>query len=274
MVAVWLIIVLAVVQGVLEWLPVSSEGQLVLILTWLSESENALAIALFLHIGTMFAVLAKFWRDFLLLLGVEIKKQNKVEEKMNKQEQVEAEIKTDQKQELPLKERQKFLWKFILLATLATGVIGVPLYFLVKFVLQEGQLLEFANGAITGGDIITILIGVFLIGTGIFILVSKRKTARKSLFEMTTLEILIVGAIQGLAVIPGVSRSGSTIGTMLVEGVDEEDSLRGSFLLSVPAVIGANILTIIIDLIQGDMSFEGIPHYARFLAILVSAVVG
>ena len=65
-----------------------------------------------------------------------------------------------------------------------------------------------------------------------------------------------------------------TVGTMLVEGIEEEDSLRGSFLLSVPAVLGGNILTIIIDLIQGDFSFAGIPWYAMILALLISGVIG
>ncbi len=273
MVAVWLIIVLAVVQGILEWLPVSSEGQIILILTWLNEPQNALAVALFLHLGTMLAVITRFWKDIFLLLGIKHpKKEQTVEGETKETENKEEENQYENR--LSVKEKQKILWKFLLISTAATAVIGVPLYLLVKYVLQEGELLEMAGGAITGGDIITILIGVFLIGTGIFILVSRRMVTRKSIFEMNVREMLIVGAVQGFAVIPGVSRSGSTVGAMLIEGVKEEDSLRGSFLLSIPAVIGANILTIIIDLIQGDLSFEGIPVYAMFLAILVSAVVG
>ncbi|HUT80172.1 MAG TPA: undecaprenyl-diphosphate phosphatase [Candidatus Bathyarchaeia archaeon] len=274
MVAVWLIVILAVVQGILEWLPVSSEGQLVLILTWLNESQNALAIALFLHLGTMLAVIARFWKDIFLLLGIKLPKKKTAE---NEEEVIPNKLETEEnnsEQLLSVKDKQRRLWKFLLLATTATAIIGIPLYLLVKYVLQEGELLKFAGGAITGGDIITILIGVFLIGTGIFILISKRRISRKSIFEMSVLEMLIVGAVQGIAVIPGVSRSGSTIGAMLIEGVEEEDSLRGSFLLSIPAVIGANILTIIIDLIQGDLSFEGVPIYAMFLAVLVSGVVG
>lgn len=278
MVAVGVLILLAVVQGILEWLPVSSEGQLVLILTWLNETGNALAIALFLHLGTMIAVIARFWKDFFLLFGIK--------EPIRKEKQLSPETEVDEKKEetkdsetkieeqFTRKEKQKILWKFILIATTATGVIGVPLYLLVKFALEDGDLLSFANGKVTGGDIITMVIGLFLIGTGIFILISRRKTTRKSIYEMSIWEMIIVGAVQGIAVIPGVSRSGSTVGTMLIEGIEEEDSLRGSFLLSIPAVIGANILMIIVDLIQGDMSFEGIPVYAMFLATLVSAIVG
>ncbi|MBN1329243.1 MAG: undecaprenyl-diphosphate phosphatase [Candidatus Heimdallarchaeota archaeon] len=273
MVAVWLIIVLAVVQGILEWLPVSSEGQIILILTWLNEPENALAIALFLHLGTLFAVIARFWKDIFLLFGI---KYTKKETEGEEEETIKKEMIKESQSEntLSSKEKQRKLWKFLLLSTIATAIIGIPLYILVKYVLQEGKLLELAGGTITGGDIITMIIGAFLIGTGIFILISKRKVARKSIYEMSVLEMLIVGAVQGIAVIPGVSRSGSTVGVMLIEGVEEEDSLRGSFLLSIPAVIGANILTIIIDLAQGDLSFEGIPIYAMFLAILVSGVVG
>ncbi len=277
MIALWIVAVLAFIQGVLEWLPVSSEGQLVLILTWIGESENALAIALFMHIGTLIAVIIRFRADIFLLLG--IRKKTKTAEEISEKN---TDAKEDPKetnesvndQGYTEQEKQKILWKFILLATLATAVIGIPLYLLVKFALQEGELLEFANGAVSGGDLITILIGVFLIGTGLFILYSRKQTTRKSLYEMTTIEMLIVGAIQGLAIIPGVSRSGSTVGAMLVEGIEEEDTLRGSFLLSIPAVIGANILTLIIDLIQGDASFADIPWYGMIMAVVISGVTG
>ncbi len=277
MIALWIVVVLAFVQGVLEWLPVSSEGQLVLILTWIGESENALAIALFMHIGTLIAVIIRFRADIFILLG--IRKKTKIAEETSEKN---TDTKEDPKetnesengQVYTEQEKQKILWKFILLATLATAVIGIPLYLLVKYVLQEGELLEFANGAVSGGDLITILIGVFLIGTGLFILYSRKQTTRKSLYEMTTIEMLIVGAVQGLAIIPGVSRSGSTVGAMLVEGIEEEDTLRGSFLLSIPAVIGANILIIVIDLILGDASFADIPWYGMILAVVISGVTG
>ncbi|NHJ48387.1 MAG: undecaprenyl-diphosphate phosphatase [Asgard group archaeon] len=275
MVAVWKLIILAVVQGLLEWLPVSSEGWLVLILNWMKEPENALAIALFLHIGTMIAVIIRFWKDFFLLLGIKEptrKSDKQVIEKNDTNEEEDIEEVTEE--QFTRKEKQKKLWIFLLVATAATAVVGVPIYLLVKFALEDGSLLEFAGGKVSGGDIITMVIGLFLIGTGIFILISRRRTTRKSIYEMKIWEMIIVGAVQGIAVIPGVSRSGSTVGTMLIEGVNEEDSLRGSFLLSIPAVIGANILTIIVDLIQEDLSFAGIPIYAMFLATLISAVVG
>ncbi|MCF2144335.1 MAG: undecaprenyl-diphosphate phosphatase [Candidatus Heimdallarchaeota archaeon] len=272
MVAVWIIVLLAVVQGILEWLPVSSEGQLVLILNWLNESENALAITLFLHLGTLIAIIIRFRKDLGLLFG--IKRQEK-DSKGDKDPEVETSDDEKEREEKgQSKEEQKVLWKFLLLGTLFTGIIGVPLYFLVKYVLQEGELLTFANGAITGGDIITMLIGIFLVGTGIFIFISKRRLSVRSLLQMKTWEMIIVGLVQGLAIIPGVSRSGSTVSAMLLEGIQEEESLRLSFLLSIPAVIGANILTIIIDLAKGEMSFTGIPIYGMFLAIFIAAIVG
>ncbi|NHJ31575.1 MAG: undecaprenyl-diphosphate phosphatase [Asgard group archaeon] len=269
MVGIGLIILLAVVQGLLEWLPVSSEGQIFLILNWFGDPTNALSIALFLHLGTMLAVLVRFRKDFLLLFNIKFKKKNESEnseKQINDQEQTEEEKFTES-------EKRKILWKFLLIATAGTAIIGIPLLVVIKFLLQEGDL-YFADGKLASGDIITMIIGVFLIATGIFILVSRRRTANKTLYEMKNWEMLVVGLTQGLAIIPGISRSGTTIGTMLIEGVNEEESLRGSFLLSIPAVIGGNILIIIIDLIQGETSFEGIPWYGMILAIVVSAVVG
>ncbi|NHJ83881.1 MAG: undecaprenyl-diphosphate phosphatase [Asgard group archaeon] len=273
MVALWIITILAIAQGILEWLPVSSEGQLVLILNWLNESENALAIALFMHIGTMIAVIIRFRKDLIMLFDFR-KREKQINNEQIKQNNDEKEIEALQtNNNLSQKEKQKILWKFLLLATLATAVIGIPIYALLKYVILE-ESLSFANGAISSGDIVTMLIGLFLIGTGIFIFVSKKKTTSKSLFEMNTVEMLIIGAVQGLAIIPGVSRSGSTVGTMLIEGVNEEDALRGSFLLSIPAVIGGNILIIIIDLIQGETSFAEISAGGMVLAVFLSAVVG
>jgi len=269
MVGIGLIILLAIVQGLLEWLPVSSEGQIFLILNWFGDPTNALSIALFLHLGTMLAVLVRFRKDFLLLFNIKLRKKKENE---NSEEQIREEEQTVE-EKLTESEKRRILWKFLLIATAGTAIIGVPLLIVIKYVLEEGAL-YFANGRIAGGDILTLVIGVFLIATGIFILVSRRKTANKTLYEMKNWEMLVVGLAQGLAIIPGISRSGTTIGTMLIEGVNEEESLRGSFLLSIPAVIGGNILIIIIDLIRGEASFEGIPRYGMILGVVISAIVG
>ncbi|MBK5113282.1 MAG: undecaprenyl-diphosphate phosphatase [Candidatus Heimdallarchaeota archaeon] len=270
MVGIGLIILLAIVQGLLEWLPVSSEGQIFLILNWFGDPTNALSIALFLHIGTMLAVLVRFRKDFLLLFNIKFRKKKKNE---ISEEQLDEEEEQTEEEKLAESEKRKILWKFLLIATAGTALIGIPLLVVIRYALEEGAL-YFANGRLAGGEIITLVIGVFLIATGIFILVSKRKTAKKTLYEMKNWEMLVVGLTQGLAIIPGISRSGTTIGTMLIEGVNEEESLRGSFLLSIPAVIGGNILIIIIDLIQGETSFVGIPWYGMLLGVVISAIVG
>jgi len=267
MVGIGLIILLAVVQGLLEWLPVSSEGQIVLISTWFNENpDNAIAIALFLHIGTMIAVIIRFWKDILFLFNIKIKKRQDNDIRVNEEIKDQNSLETE-------KEKRWILWKFILIATAGTAVIGIPILIILKFALQESDL-YFAGNRLAGGDIVTLVIGLFLIATGIFIIISRRKTATKTLYEMKHWEMLVVGLAQGFTIIPGVSRSGTTIGTMLIEGVEEEESLRGSFLLSIPAVIGGNILIIIIDLIQGEYSFAGIPWYGMVLAIIISGVVG
>jgi undecaprenyl-diphosphatase len=277
MVALWIILLLAVAQGILEWLPVSSEGQLTLILNWLGAADEALNIVLFLHIGTMIAVIARFYKDFIFLFQTKYwrrKNLKKKERGTNHTEEQHNNTQNDVDSEVIRAQEQRSLWKFLILATVATAIVGVPILVVLKLLLGDGSALEIVTGVINTGDIITMIIALLLIITGIFIIFSRRQVAQKSIQEMKTWEILVVGAAQGLTILPGVSRSGTTVGTMLMEGVEDEEAIRGSFLLSVPAVLGGNVVLIVIDFIQGEQSLAGISWYGAVLAIFISAIVG
>ena len=188
--------ILGVLQGITEWLPISSQGQSVLILLHFMhiEPENALSVALFLHIGTALAVLIRFREDFLSMLNPESK-----------------------------------LLKIVVVASLSSGITALPLLLFIKNVFETGE-------------IATVLIGITLILTGLILGVQKRSgSSYRSLDEITTKDMVFAGLAQGLSILPGISRSGTTITLLLMRGIKQDLALRLSFLMSVPAVLGAVI---------------------------------
>ncbi len=180
-------LILGIIQGITEWLPVSSSAQITLVgsLSQMSYQE-AFSFGIFLHFGTLLAVLFKF-RDIRLYLN-----------------------------------------KFIIIATVFTGIIGIPLYIFMSY----------------SGEFISIIIGVSLILTGIILRISKNKFGTKRSDEGTLKDSSIIGFFQGFSVLPGISRSGITISSLLFRGFRQEEALKMSFLLSVPAVFGAILLDI------------------------------
>lgn len=208
-------IILGAVQGLSEFLPISSSGHLALI-PYILGVETGLAFDTILHIGTLIAIFSFFWKDiinlikgFLLSLidlteGIDVfkKELNEVPEK-------------------------RFAW-LIIIGSIPTGIIGL--------------LLKDAIETIFRG---TVFIGFFLIITGLILYYSERHSSGNiTAKSMTFKQSLIVGICQGLAVLPGISRSGSTIASGLCLGLEREYAARYSFLLSVPAVVGAGLIQI------------------------------
>ncbi len=184
-------LVLGILQGVTEWLPISSEGQTMLaMIAWLGISpSNALSYSIFLHLGTMAAVLLRFRREFLGMIEVDSK-----------------------------------LRRVVLVSTLCTCFTGVPLYLLFK-------------ESFTSGREAMILIGALLMATGLMLRI--KGSAIRGISDMTLLDMAILGLAQGFSILPGVSRSGTTLTVLLARGVKQDDALLISFVISVPAVLGA-----------------------------------
>lgn len=198
----WQIIV-ALIQGLVEWLPISSEGQVVLFLYNFTPVayEDIVSLVVWLHLGTALAVIARYPK---LILDV-----------------------------LSLKDRQ--LLKLLLVATLSTAVTAVPLYFFLKSSFTTVQ-----------GELLNIIVGMLLLFTAIILYLPTRSaeyedTAR----DVEDREAAVTGLVQGLAVLPGLSRSGVTISTLLMQRIDKETAMRFSFLMSVPAVLAILILEVI-----------------------------
>ncbi|WP_456478661.1 undecaprenyl-diphosphate phosphatase [Geoglobus ahangari] len=186
------LVALGIVQGVAEWLPVSSEGMIMLVLlnVFGTDVASAFSYAVFFHLGTMLAVLVKFRRHIVQIIA----------------------------------ERSASL-RIISIATVFTAFTALPLMLVVKNV--EGQL---AN----------LVIGALLIVTGLFLRIPRE--GYRAFGEMSDLESAALGIAQGFAILPGISRSGTTVSYLLLRKIREEDALRLSFLVSIPATAGAVVI--------------------------------
>ena len=197
-------LILGLVQGATEFLPISSSGHLVLV-PWLLDWQNpGLAFGAMLHLGTLLAVVAFFWRDLrdLVVAGV-----------MNLKER-----------SLAGKPHRRMVW-LIVIGTLPAAVLGLALE----------DFFEALFGA-------PMWVGLLLAGTGTLLAVSERGSRRRlHMLELGWVDALVVGLGQAIAIAPGISRSGATISAGLWRGLRREEAARFSFLLSIPIIFGAGL---------------------------------
>jgi len=201
-------LLLGLIQGIAEWLPVSSEGIIVLVHTNLFGGQagltHLLEYALFLHAGTFLAALIYLWRDVWRILKSAFSSSD-----------VEA--------------RQ--LLKFLSISTLISGGIGFA--FLRAISGLEGEL-------VLPGRAITAAVGVLLLITG-FLQRTAPQSGTREAAGLAWKDALVLGIVQGLAVLPGLSRSGLTISALLLRGMAKREALRVSFLMSLPIVLIGNL---------------------------------
>ena len=203
------IIVLGIIQGIAEFLPISSSAHLIIFRDIFGigtniESEIELAFDLALHFGTLLAIIIYFFNDLFKILIDGLTKGTKTK-------------------------NGRLFW-YLILATIPAGIVGV---------LFEDIFDTFFRKQLW-------LIAIALIVMGIIIyLVDKKSKIRFDIKEMKWYQALIVGCAQVFALIPGFSRSGTTITASRALGLDREDSAKFSFYLSVPVVAGATLLTLL-----------------------------
>lgn len=208
-------IILGAVQGISEFLPISSSGHLVIV-PHLLGVQTGLAFDTILHVGTLVAIFTFFWKDIVnLIKGFIVSIIDLTEGKDRFMKDL---------REIP---EVRFVW-LIIIGTIPTGIIGL--------------LLKDAIETIFRG---TVFVGIFLIITGIILYYSERHSSGHiTEKDMSFKQALTIGICQGLAVFPGISRSGSTIASGLCLGLNREYAARYSFLLSVPAVVGAALVQV------------------------------
>ncbi|MBW2622899.1 MAG: undecaprenyl-diphosphate phosphatase [Deltaproteobacteria bacterium] len=231
-------LVLGIVQGVTEFLPVSSSGHLVLGQHLFGIKEPEIFFDVMLHLGTLGAVCVVFRRDiwslikeFFYLLKI----------LFNKSALAAA-----------WQERPSFkLLVLILAGTIPTGIIGI--------VFKDTFESMFAS---------TLTVGIALLVTGsILFLTGRIKQGTRDITGFRAVDALIIGLVQGMAIIPGISRSGSTISAGLFLKLDRELTARFSFLLSIPAILAAVALQV---KDAGQSTFSPLELSLGFLAALIS----
>jgi len=226
-------LILGAVQGIAEWLPISSEGitMFLMINAFGKNPSDAISYAIFLHFGTMLAAILKFKGDFAHILA-----------------------------SFARKKRENSMLSIILIATLFTGLTAVPLYIAIKY-----------GSVAVSGKVFSLLIGALLILTGFILGAPERRErserrkgkgesgvgesggssksseseAYRRAEELSHFESALLGAAQGCAILPGISRSGTTIVFLLLRKIRQEDALKISFIISVPAVLGAVLINLI-----------------------------
>ena len=233
---------MGILQGVAEFLPISSSGHLALFQRFFAMEnfeESQMFFTVMLHFGTLISVFIVYWRDiadmireFCLAVAGLVRKEGGGTPP-------------------PPARRMVML---IIVATL-------PLFVVILF--KDAIETLFAN---------TLLVSCALMATGFILFFSDRLArGRKNAKTATVVDALIVGAGQALAIIPGLSRSGTTISVGMMRGFDRAFAVRFSFLLSIPAVLGATVLELK-DAVQAGIDPALIP--VCLVGVAVSAVVG
>jgi undecaprenyl-diphosphatase len=226
-------IIIGLVQGISEWLPISSKTQVLFTSTVLLGFPLAVAYAfgLFMEIGSTGSALVYFRREFVAIF------------------------------------RDVILFKFVLIITLVTALIAVPLYLFAENLLVTSP---YPLG------IPMIILGIALIGDSLLIWRSRQKTAFRvtSVKDVKLRDMLLIGIAQGLSALPGVSRSGATISTMLILGIKPETAFRLSYLIYIPASLGAFGASLVLSRSQVDAAVSQLDLYGLATAIIVAFLTG
>jgi undecaprenyl-diphosphatase len=206
-------LILGSVQGLVEWLPLSSEGMVFLVKSnFFDHGETAmdvLRLSLFLHLGTFLAAFVYFRKEIVSLFKTMFFYRQS-----------------------PDSDKKTLI--FLLITTLISGGLG---YVLAKV------FDSFSSSFENFGKFVTVFVAALLFATGILIMKAKKQSdKRRTEGEATAKDGIILGIVQGLAVLPGFSRSGLTVSSLLFRKFDDLPAMRLSFLMSMPIIFLGNIV--------------------------------
>ena len=230
-------IILGIVQGITEFLPISSSGHLVivpLLLNWDIPPYEAFVFDVLVQVATLIAVLAFFWKDYYIILRGVLR---------------------GLRHKRPFETQPARLGWYILLATVPAGIAGL----LLKDIVERA----FASPLATS---------IALFATAILLAVSERVGNRQRILEkITWIDALIIGLYQVLALFPGLSRSGATIAGGMTRDLERPAAARFSFLIAVPIMLAAG-LGATLDLLEIPNLSSILPVFIP--GFIAAAVVG
>lgn len=227
--------VLGILQGAAEFLPISSSGHLVLVPWWLGWDSPPLVYDVAVHVGTTTAIIIYFWQDWLRLLqaGLTALRQRTI------------------------RETEAKLLLFIIVGTLPAALAGMFLEDYFEETFSEPAL-----------------VAAMLLVTAALLTISEQLTAsQKDLDSMTWIDAILIGFAQAVAIVPGISRSGSTISAGLSRNINREGSAHFSFLLATPIILGAGAKKLL-DILTGSERVDSDLGLALFVGYISSAMVG
>ncbi len=209
-------IILGIVQGLTEFIPISSSAHLVIIpwlFNWNDPALESLTFDVALHLGTLVALLVFFWSDWVRLVkaGIASIVERSIGENIDR----------------------KLAW-YLVIGTIPGGVVGL----LFEHKIEE--LFHPSKGAIVSSSMVWMAVIIALLGALLFLAERLAKHERR-MNGLTFKDSILIGLSQALAIFPGVSRSGATITAGLAVGLERETAARFSFLLSAPIIAGAGL---------------------------------
>jgi undecaprenyl-diphosphatase len=233
-------IFLGAVQGITEFFPVSSSGHLVFFQSLFGLKGDTLAFDIVVHWGTLLAVFIYFWKDIFALAKDTLLFSVRWPFKRNRAALFEA---------YP----HALTGFFVMLTTVATGIMAFAFKEIFEFMF---------NSMLTVG-------GAWLV-TGVCLILSRRfQYGQRGLLEMNHQDAFMIGLIQGIAIMPGISRSGATIMIAMYLGLERESAARYSFFAAIPAILGAGVLEM-----NETISFYNANTPCFLTGLVVSAILG
>ncbi len=227
--------VVAIVQGITEFFPISSDGH-ILITEWLFNIKPDLFGIIWLHVASLSAILVVYWKDMLHVLHGFF--------------------------QFVFHKKQKDDFVFAIKLGVTTIITAVTAFVLLDFITKSLESIRF--------------IGAMIFMNGVVIFLGDYFSRHVSQKKFSWIDVPIVGVLQGLAALPGVSRSGTTTSYLMGAGVKRLEALRISFLLAIPAIVGAFVLTAstTVDSVEKIFSITyGILFIVTFLVSLIAIKV-
>ncbi|MDA8233983.1 MAG: undecaprenyl-diphosphate phosphatase [Clostridia bacterium] len=214
-------IILGIIQGLTEFLPISSSGHLVLFQKLFGLTEGTFTFDIMVHLGTLVAVAVIFWKDIVYMI----------------------------------KRPFDRLTLLVIVGTIPTVIIGLAFKDYFKALFESGSSL-----------------GIEFIVTGAIIWFAENmRRGHKKIDQVTYGDAILIGILQGAAILPAISRSGLTIAGALFRGIERETAARYSFLLSIPAILGGVVLD------GKDVFEQGLGNISLtplLIGTVVSAIAG